>query len=302
MHLTRTRFFGFSGECNSYWKVRTSALTPYLYRPTSASGLGPLWRFSVRWRPYRRSFSFRCFLSLPVRSDCTCSPHANLADVRFMGHVLRNASRRTNLAYARKRSNAGSTRSSILAIGLFFVPLFFDGRVGFLLMHRIPISGHCYGDSWRAATRRFSSRSARLLAARMERHWMLAIVGLASFLAPFAFDNFLQRHYQTYNNAVVGFFCVVHDATRFWTSGLRGKVLPGGCGNTRSHCEIIWVLRSHLPGCSSFFPASRGMRHDLASLSHPAFGVVLMLTALVGTQYFRRRIAAGSIRSSRVLT
>lgn len=130
-----------------------------------------------------------------------------------------------------------------------------------------------------------------------QRGWkkvgLLAISGLASFLMPFVLDNLLQRHYQTHNNAVVGFYCVVHDATRFWTSACdemyyRQGVTAGGA--------IYDYLRFVVSPTGMRFLLSGfidRVRHDLVSLSHPAFAVALILAALAS---IRSQIAAASKR------
>jgi hypothetical protein len=111
-------------------------------------------------------------------------------------------------------------------------------------------------------------------------------MALASFLTPFVFDNLLQRHYQTYNNAVVAFYCVVQDVTRFWTAGCEEKFYREAVGAERVIRDYLSFAFS-LPGMQFFLSSfAERMRHDLASLWHPAFVVVLMLTALVGAQYF----------------
>ena len=106
--------------------------------------------------------------------------------------------------------------------GLFLVLLFLDRRAGVLALC---VGLLCLGIA--TAIRGALLPAGFLLIALCcwQRGWknvgVLAVAGLASFLAPFILDSLLQRHYQTYNNAFAAFYCVVHDATRFWTSGVR---------------------------------------------------------------------------------
>ncbi len=103
--------------------------------------------------------------------------------------------------------------------GVFFVLLFLDRRAGILTL--------CVGLlllGIATAIRGVLLPAGFLLIALCcwQRGWknvgLLAVAGVVSFLAPFILDSVLQRHYHTYNNAFAAFYCVVHDATRFWTS------------------------------------------------------------------------------------
>ena len=118
----------------------------------------------------------------------------------------------------------------------------------------------------------------------------LAIAGLASFLAPFILDNLLRQQYHTDNNAVIAFYCVVHDATRFWTSACdemyrrQGVTADGAIGDYLRFAFSQSGMRFLLSGLVE------RVRHDLASLSHPAFAVTLILAALASI----RSLAAAS--------
>ena len=183
--------------------------------------------------------------------------------------------------------------------GLFFVLLFLDRRVGILTL--------CVGLLLLGIAT--AIRGALLPAGFLlivlccwQRGWkrvgLLAISGLASFLIPFILDNLLQRHYQTYNNAVVGFYCVVHDATRFWTSACDEMYYRQGVTAQGAVYDYLRFVISPDGLRFLLFGFIERVQHDLASLAHPAFAVALSLAALAN---IRCRVAVAS-KSQQVLS
>ena len=128
-----------------------------------------------------------------------------------------------------------------------------------------------------------------------QRGWknvgLLAVAGLVSFLAPFILDSVLQRHYHTYNNAFAAFYCVVHDATRFWTSSCDEMYRRQGVTGDDVIRDYVHFIVS-LPGMRFLLSGfTERVRHDLVSLAQPAFAVALTLAALVN---IRSRVAVAS--------
>lgn len=269
------------------------ALTPYLYRPTIGILFGSVMAVfnSAEAVPTFFFLSLLCVLALVslIASGtrialmfglwamlCVALPGAPL------WHVLVNA----------PMPDLPALLFSVS--GLLFVVLFLNRRAGvFALCIGLLLLG--IATAIRGAL--LPAGFLLIVLCCWQRGWKnvgpLAIAGLASFLTPFILDSFLQRHYHINNNAVVHFYCVVHDAARFWSAACdemyrrQGVTAAGAIGD--------YLRFSVSPTGMQFLFSGfiERVRHDLASLSHPAFAVALVLAALAN---IRSQVAAASNR------
>ena len=245
------------------------ALTANLYRPTIGILFGSVMAVFNSAEAVPAFFFFSLIVVLAIAGLIAIGTRIGLM-LRFVGHALRGTSRRFTLAGGGKRPDARFTCSSVLIIGCLLCPSVSRSTSRHSdAMRRIAIAGYRNGDPRRVVAGRISSDCAVLLAARLEERGLLAVAGLVSFLAPFILDSLLQRHYHTYNNAFAAFYCVVHDATRFWTSSCDEMYRRQGVTGDDVIRDYVHFIVS-LPGMRFLLSGFiERVRHDLGVARAP---------------------------------
>ena len=176
----------------------------------------------------------------------------------------------TDLAHARNRPMPDLPALLFSLIGLFLVALFFQGRVGLLAVHRLPISRRCYDDSWRAWPLVLSSFSSAAGSADGKALDGSPLWRWRVFPPHFSSTPFCSGTTRLITMPVVAFYCVVQDVTRFWTPGCEEKFYREAVGAERVIRDYLGFALS-LPGVQ-FFLSSFG-----ANTSRSRFSVARSL-------------------------